>query len=56
MVYLNELAQYDQNFDSKTKNIEKSYLRFIYESVDDRRLSQVMYQKLTESRVPWING
>ena len=40
MTYVNELVQFNQNFDLKKRIIEKnSYERRVYESVDGRTLS-----------------
>ena len=45
---MNELVQFGQNFDFKIRrdNGKKIYERRVYESVDDRSLSQAMPQKL----------
>ena len=50
MAWVNELVQFDQNFDFEKEGIiEKiSYERRVNESVDDRSLSYAISQKLTE--------
>ena len=55
---MNELVQFDQNFDFKKDGIiEKiSYERHVYESVDVRSLSWVISRKLREKLIQVIKG